>query len=53
MILEEDIAEGDENIAIDWYLDYPVHIMTEKEYWNLIFIWHMWYLNNLISPPLE
>ena len=29
MILEEDIAEEDENIVKDWYLDHSVYIMKK------------------------
>ena len=32
MILEGDIAEVDEDIAIDLYLDYSFYIMKRKEY---------------------
>ena len=27
VILEEDIAEEDENIVLDWHLNYPFHIV--------------------------
>ena len=31
MILEEDIAEEDENTVIDWFFDYSFHTKTKKE----------------------
>ena len=38
MILEEDIAEEDENIATEWYLDFSFTIITKKECSNWIFM---------------
>ena len=32
MILEEDIAEDDEDIVIDWYLGYSFHTMKITGY---------------------
>ena len=32
MVLEEDIAEEDENIVIDWNWDYFFYIVKRKEY---------------------
>ena len=48
MIEEEDIVEEDENIVIDWYLEYSFYIM-KKECWRWTFIWHV--LDNFVSPP--
>ena len=44
------IWEHDENIVIDWYLNYFYYIIKRKEYWKGIFIWHA--TNNFISPLL-
>ena len=49
MILEEDIAEDDEDIVIDSYLDYSIFIMNRKEYWECIFMLHV--SGTFISPP--
>ena len=48
MILEEEIAEDDEGIVIDWYLDYSFHNMKRTMYWKWIFMWHV--SDNSISP---
>ena len=49
MILEEGIAVDDEDIVVDWYLDYYFYIMKRKEYWKGIFMWHV--SDIFISPP--
>ena len=49
MILEEDIAEVDEDIVIDWYLDYSFYIMKIKSVENEFLMWY--YSDNFISAP--
>ena len=46
MILEEDIAEEDGNIVIDWYLDLSFYITTKKSF--KISMWH--FSDNVIGP---
>ena len=34
MLVEEGIAEDDEDSVIDWYLDYSFYVMEQREYWR-------------------
>lgn len=48
-ILEEDTVEDDEDIVIEWYLNYSSHNMKRKEHWKWIFMRHA--LDDFTSPP--
>ena len=36
MILEENMAKDNEDIVIDWWLDFSFYNMKRKEYWKWI-----------------